>query len=222
MPELGLIDYTLIRSSRKTLSLQINDDANLVVRAPKNLPITEIDAFILDKANWIEKKQAVVKSRHLPKAKYQAGELFLYLGQYYPLATNNHKQGLYFDGECFSASAFNREDLLKFYKAKFLKIAIPRLKYYAEHYQFDYQQIRLKKQKTIWGSCSANNNINLNYLLIQAPMTVIDYVVVHELAHTKIKNHSKAFWQLVESILPDYQASKNWLKKEGFRLKQVL
>jgi predicted metal-dependent hydrolase len=73
-------------------------------------------------------------------------------------------------------------------------------------------------QKTLWGSCSGVNNINLNYLLIMAPMSVIDYVIVHELAHTKIKNHSKDFWQLVESILPKYKASKSWLKNNGYKL----
>lgn len=218
MQELGLIDYTLIRSSRKTLGLQINNIADLVVRAPKNLPIIDIEKFIKDKANWIEKKQALIKSQQLPETKYQTGEMFLYLGQYYPLAFKSKIQDICFDGDCFSATTFNRKAFLEFYKAVFKKIAIPRLKYYAEQYHFDYQKIRLKKQKTIWGSCSANNNINLNYLLIQAPIMVIDYVIVHELCHSVHKNHSRDFWQLVEQILPKYKASKSWLKENGYKL----
>ena len=218
MLEPGLIDYTLIRSSRKTLALQINNSANLIVRAPTNLPITDIERFVKDKTNWIEKKQAHVKSRQLPEVEYRDGALFLYLGQSYPLVTMSQIQDIYFDGECFSAAVFNKENLLQFYKTTFKKIAIPRLKYYAKQYQFDYQKIRLKKQKTIWGSCSTNNNINLNYLLIQAPLTVIDYVIVHELAHTIHKNHSKEFWQLVGSILPTYKIDKKWLKDNGYKL----
>ena len=218
MPEPGLIDYILIRSSRKTLGLQINNNADLVVRAPKNLSITDIEKFIKDKANWIKKKQALIKSQQLPETKYQTGEVFLYLGQYYPLTTKSKIQEICFDGSCFSAATFNRKAFLEFYKAVFKKIAIPRLKYYAKQNHFDYQKIRLKKQKTIWGSCSANNNINLNYLLIQAPITVIDYVIVHELCHSVHKNHSKEFWQLVGSILPTYKIDKKWLKDNGYKL----
>jgi predicted metal-dependent hydrolase len=118
----------------------------------------------------------------------------------------------------FSLDMGEKKEFLAWYKAAFKKVALPRLNYYADLYQLNYQQVRLKTQKTLWGSCSGVNNINLNYLLIMAPMNVIDYVIVHELAHTKIKNHSKDFWQLVESILPKYKASKSWLKNNGYKL----
>ncbi len=219
MPEPGLIDYTLIRSKRKTLSLQINNNAELIIRCSQKLSIKEVESFVIDKSRWIEKKQRAIQSQQIHAPNYNAGEQFLYLGNQYPLI-HNAKQTpkLDFDGKMFSLKSDGYSAFHAWYKAAFKKIALPRLDYYADTYQLKYQQVRLKAQKTLWGSCSSVNNINLNYLLIQAPISVIDYVIVHELCHTVHKNHSKDFWQLVESILPKYKASKSWLKDNGYKL----
>ncbi len=82
--------------------------------------------------------------------------------------------------------------------------------------------IRIKTQKTRWGSCGAKNDINLNWLLILAPKEVMEYVVVHELCHIKERNHSSNFWQLVEAHLPDYKIQRKWLKHNGRYLMQGL
>jgi predicted metal-dependent hydrolase len=219
MPELGLIDYKLIRSKRKTLSLQINTNAELIIRCPQKLTIKEVESFIVDKTEWIEEKQHAVQSEQIQTPAYAPGEQFLYLGNQYPLIHHAEQTPkLDFDGKVFSLKGDGYSAFHTWYKTAFKKVALPRLDYYADLYQLNYQQVRLKMQKTLWGSCSSVNNINLNYLLIMAPMSVIDYVIVHELAHTKIKNHSKDFWQLVESMLPKYKASKSWLKEHGHKL----
>lgn len=213
------MDYQLIRSKRKTLSLKINSNAELIVRAPNRLSVKKIEQFIKEKSNWIDKKSTSIQTKKSQKPNYIEGEKFLYLGSEYPLSVNtSHAKGLCFDGQMFSLDIGGEKEFLAWYKAAFKKVALPRLNYYADLYQLNYQQVRLKMQKTLWGSCSGVNNINLNYLLIMAPMNVIDYVIVHELAHTKIKNHSKDFWQLVESMLPKYKASKSWLKEHGYKL----
>ncbi len=213
------MNYQLIRSKRKTLSLQINSNAELIVRAPNRLSVKKIEQFIDEKSNWIEKKSTSVDAKKPQKHSYIEAEKFLYLGIEYPLNVNiSHTKGLSFDGKMFSLNVGGKQEFLAWYKTAFKNVALPRLDYYADLYQLNYQQVRLKTQKTLWGSCSGANNINLNYLLIMAPMSVIDYVIVHELAHTKIKNHSKDFWQLVESILPKYKASKSWLKNNGYKL----
>ena len=82
--------------------------------------------------------------------------------------------------------------------------------------------IKIKTQKSRWGSCGIHNDINLNWLLILAPPQVMEYVVIHELCHIKERNHSQKFWLLVKSHLADYQIQRNWLKKEGRRLMQGL
>ena len=90
-----------------------------------------------------------------------------------------------------------------------------RVKYYAELAGVTYGRITIRSQHTRWGSCSRKGNLNFNCLLMMTPPEVIDYVVVHELCHRKEMNHSAAFWDEVEKILPDYRGPKNWLKKNG-------
>ncbi len=75
--------------------------------------------------------------------------------------------------------------------------------------------IRLKYNRSNWGSCSSNNNLNFSTRLLLAPLDVITYVIVHELAHLKELNHSSRFWNIVESVMPDYQKKEEWLKKFG-------
>ena len=87
--------------------------------------------------------------------------------------------------------------------------------YFAGQMGVSFGRITIRDQKTRWGSCSARGNLNFNWRLILAPLEVLDYVVVHELAHRREMNHSDRFWKQVESVLPDYTWRKAWLKKNG-------
>ena len=89
---------------------------------------------------------------------------------------------------------------------------------YAAELGVTYGRITIRNQKTRWGSCSAKGNLNFNCLLMLTPDEVINYVVVHELCHRREMNHSKAFWQLVESVIPDYKIQKKWLKDHGMAI----
>lgn len=93
-----------------------------------------------------------------------------------------------------------------------------RVEYFAPLVGVTYNRIFIKEQKTRWGSCSSQGNLNFNWRLILAPEEVLNYVVVHELAHRKEMNHSKAFYAIVESVLPDYRQSRKWLRENGQRL----
>jgi hypothetical protein len=223
MPGLGSINtkkhsYKLVRSNRKTLSIEVNINAQLIVRSPKKLSLDDIEKYINDKYDWIQSKVRLAQLNIPHKHNYVINEKFLYLGNLYPLTTSKQKQNLTFDGHSFRNSEAGKSDFLKWYKKEFTNIAVPRLYYYAETYQLEFNQVRVKAQKTLWGSCSSKNNINLNYLLMMAPMSVIDYVIVHELSHTVHKNHSLKFWNLVSYIFPDYKASIYWLKENGYKL----
>lgn len=96
-----------------------------------------------------------------------------------------------------------------------LQVIPERVRYYAPQMGVTYGRITIRNQKTRWGSCSAKGNLNFNCLLMLMPSEIQDYVVVHELAHRIEMNHSPAFWQLVESILPDYRERRKWLKENG-------
>lgn len=93
-----------------------------------------------------------------------------------------------------------------------------KVEYYARIMQVSYGRITIREQKTRWGSCSRKGNLNFNWRLIFAPEHVLDYVVVHELAHRREMNHSGAFYAIVESVLPDYRTSRKWLRDNGWTL----
>ena len=213
----------IIRSKRKTLSISINENAELIVRAPNRISDQKIQDFINEKKNWITKNQSVVKARAEDTAKDK--NMLLYLGTLFPLKTDNDAKKISFNGEEFLAGLQNKEktnkSLKTWYKNKFKEVAVPRLFYFAEKHNLQVNQVRIKEQKTLWGSCSSRNNINLNFLLIMAPLKVIDYVIIHELAHTIHKNHSVNFWNAVEEIMPNYKEAKRWLKENGYRLRTL-
>ena len=214
----------IIRSKRKTLSLTINENAELVIRAPLRLSIKKIQDFINEKESWINRKQAIIENQIKDVTSNQ--NKLLYLGSLFPININQSAtKDLMFTGEEFIANSIEPDSLSlsikKWYKNKFKEIALPRVAYFANKHDLMVNQVRIKNQKTMWGSCSSKNNINLNYLLLMAPMGVIDYVIVHELVHTIHRNHSKDFWDSVESIMPEFEEHKRWLKKNGYKLRRI-
>ena len=214
----------IIRSKRKTLSLTINENAELIIRAPKRLSIEKIQDFINEKENWINSKKRLIENQI--KDVTSNHNKLLYLGNLFPInVEQNASKELFFTGEEFIANSIEPDSLSlsikKWYKNKFKEIALPRVAYFANKHNLMVNQVRIKNQKTMWGSCSSKNNINLNYFLLMAPMGVIDYVIVHELVHTIHRNHSTDFWDSVESIMPEFQEHKRWLKKNGYKLRRI-
>ncbi len=221
-----MITPHIIRSKRKTLSLSINENADLVVRAPHRASYDEIQKFISEKSAWIDNKQRLIKAQLEDNLNQYSSDQCLYLGSLYPLKIDNSNvEPISFNGHMFTITNFNRERislaLKSWYKKRFIEVALPRLSYFSDKYKLKVNQVRVKEQKTLWGSCSSKNNINLNYLLIMAPMKVIDYVIVHELVHTIHKNHSAKFWQKVETIMPNYKDARYWLKENGYKLRRL-
>jgi len=221
-----MISPQIIRSKRKTLSLSINENADLVVRAPHRVSYDEIQKFISEKSSWIDNKQKLIKAQLKDNMNANLSSQCLYLGSLYPVKIDNNSiEPITFNGKLFTITNDNRETinlLMKsWYKKRFMEVALPRLGYFSDKYNLKVNQVRVKEQKTLWGSCSSKNNINLNYLLIMAPMKVIDYVIVHELVHTIHKNHSSKFWQKVETIMPNYKETRYWLKENGYKLRRL-
>lgn len=216
--------YKVIRSNRRTLSISINENAELIVRAPHLLSMNKIHDFINEKKKWVNKQQKIINNR-LNDSAFDK-DMALMLGSLYPIKIKtDQSEKLTFNGEEFLVRSSDQElihsSLKKWYKKKFREVAIPRLTYFADQYNLSVNQVRIKEQRTLWGSCSSRNNINLNYLLIMAPMNVIDYVIIHELAHTIHRNHSSHFWKTVESMMPNFKEAKTWLKDYGYKLRKL-
>lgn len=178
------MDVTIIKSKRKTISIQVNGDATVTVRAPRYVSRREIEKFLEEKEAWVIK--------HVEKAKQRMEEA----------------ESL----EPFSDSEIDELSDMA------LEIIPERVNFYAGILGVTYGRITIRNQKTRWGSCSSKGNLNFNCLLMLTPPEVIDYVVVHELCHRIEMNHSKLFWDEVESVLPNYKMYRKWLKDEGNKI----
>jgi predicted metal-dependent hydrolase len=210
----------IIRSKRKTLALIVKPDGSLVVRAPLRTSEKAIREFINKYASWVHRKQSEVLAAQplLPK-QYVPGEMFGYLGETYPLEIVREQRQPLILSESFklaeSAQANARRVFERWYRTQAKQILGERLCSYASQYGFEYTKLGITSARTRWGSCSASGSINFSWRLILAPLEAVDYVVVHELVHTVIHNHSKHFWKKVGEILPDYQERRNWLRKNA-------
>ena len=114
-----------------------------------------------------------------------------------------------------AAQARASEIFTAWYKQQARRLMEERVKWYASRFGLKYSAVRISSARTRWGSCSSRGSLSFTWRLVIAPLEVIDYVVAHELAHLRVKNHSPAFWREVESILPDYKARQKWLKTNG-------
>ncbi len=213
----------LIRAKRRTVALIIERDGTLTVRAPMRAPKYLIDQFIQQKADWIVRAQEKIKSARLPPTKlYQDGEKFLYLGASYDLKlVAAQRAALQFDnGFTLRHNARNKAEALftRWYKERAFEIIAERVKQYARQFEFAPKRVKISSAKTRWGSCSHDGSLNFTWRLVMAPLDVIDYVVLHELAHLRVKNHSPKFWKAVEEIFPEYKKQRKWLRENGERL----
>jgi predicted metal-dependent hydrolase len=211
----------LVRSRRKTIAIVVERDGRLTVRAPLRMAEARIHEFVESHANWIAKNQAKVRvATPPPQKQYADGETFLYLGKSYPLhIVPSQRPALKFDGCTFRLTKSTRpkaeQAFIRWYKAQALEVLSGRLQAFAGKYGFTYQKIRISSARTRWGSCSSRGTLSFTYRLVMAPPEVVDYVVIHELVHTQVKNHSKTFWGLVGKILPEYKTHIHWLRKNG-------
>lgn len=218
-------DYKINRSRKrkKTISLQISDKSELIIAAPYYTPLHEIDRFVREKQNWINKtilKQTEIANQSKAR-EYIDGEMFYYLGQSYPLEVffePFEKAGIVFWKDCFYLNAQENKDLRKhyfvsWYKKKAQEYIHQRVDFLGRMLKFNYENIRITSAQSRWGSCSGDNHLAFSFRLIMAPPEIIDYVIVHELIHIKEKNHSPKFWKRVESVIPEYKKHRRWLKE---------
>ncbi|MDE2028399.1 MAG: M48 family metallopeptidase [Candidatus Omnitrophica bacterium] len=207
----------LIRSRRKTIGLHITSDAKLIVRAPVFASTAFIQDLIRRKKSWIRAKQDFYKQRPRTTRKFAAGEEFLFLGEPYPLTVaEDLPKAVVFDGALKISNLVlsNARDHLEcWYKTLALEHITARVMYFAQNAGLTYKSIRVNSASTRWGSCGYNDSLNFSWRLIMAPPSVVDYVVIHELAHLKQKNHSRRFWAEVSLMMPDYRKEEAWLKE---------
>ncbi len=211
----------IIRSQRKSFGLELKPDGRLIVRAPHAATRAQIEAVVAQKAAWIAKTRARLASQaaqHPPKT-FSPGEQFWYLGEQYPLRLTDRQRPLLDLDGAFNLSRQARSQakdvFIAWYREETRQITQSLIEPYVKHYGFKVNQVRVTSARTRWGSCSGKGNLNFTYRLCMAPLSVVEYVVVHELVHLNVPNHSRAFWAEVARINPTYQTSRAWLKQHG-------
>lgn len=178
----------IIRSNRRTLGIEITQEARLIVRAPRVLPESEIQSFLLKKKRWIEHHQARLLARIQLKKEQQL------------------------------PSVLDRNKWINRYKYLAFTIIKSRCAKIASMHGLRFNEFKISNAKRRWGSCSFQGNLNFNWRLILAPDFVIDYLIVHELSHLVVKDHSRRFWAKVANMDPLYLNAERWLKHNGYLL----
>ncbi|MFZ0515138.1 MAG: SprT family zinc-dependent metalloprotease [Candidatus Nitrosopolaris sp.] len=225
------IAYSIVKSKRVKTSEIIVEANKVLVRTPLNKPVSEIHEIVKKKANWILKKQLEYKrlNPQIIKATFQHGSTLPYLGKNYPLKIINNYVGSekieLAKGEFLifmNGSKHSRKKIKLLYE-RWLSDAAQyfldkKIKKYSKELKVEPRGIILKSLKDRWGSATKDGVINLSLNLLKAPTDIIDYMILHELCHLKIKEHSHRFWDLVHKFMPDYEDKIDWLKVNGNNL----
>ena len=213
-----MVDYTLKRSKRKTIAIHIINGA-VEVRAPMKMPKESIERFVTSKDKWIEDKLAKSSERVARRDKFEInyGDHVIYMGGQYPVEARVGGR-IGFDDVCFYVPPGLLPDQVKFacahiYRLLAKRVLIEKVNEFAKAMGVRPAAVKINGAKTRWGSCSSRKSLNFSWMIMMADNDIIDYVVVHELAHITEMNHSARFWALVGAVLPDYTARKAKLKQ---------
>lgn len=220
--KLGEIDINIIKSKRKTISIYIERDGRVTARVPETITSKELHQDLHAKEYLIHKHLAEWTSLNESRVhrEYVSGQSFMYLGRNYRLRLVDEpmddvilKNGRFL----MNRSQVSKADLLfkAFYKHKLTQKIFPIIHAYEQQMNLQAASIKVMELKGRWASCTPSGKLNFHWKCAMAPIDVLHYIVVHELAHLRIANHSKAFWNEVDKILPNYSNQKVWLQKHG-------
>ncbi|MCL2621595.1 MAG: M48 family metallopeptidase [Firmicutes bacterium] len=214
----------IIKAKRKTLSLMIDANGELIIKAPLKMSDRDIYNFIKSKERWIETKQQQIRLNNTINVNILNYAQFLYLGNTLtPVITANVKSITPYENFLYIPAKIEQDKILKkvikFYKDVATEILQERVNYFSRLLKLQYGSLKCSNNaKQRWGSCDSKQNITLNWRLVMLPPNVIDYVVVHELCHLLELNHTQNFWRVVQSILPKWKELRIDLKSKNYLL----
>lgn len=220
-----IVDYRLIRSSRRTLGMTI-DQRGLRVGASPRTSLADIDRFLRHNAAWVLKKldewHGHGQARHLAICD---GAVLPVLGEDCVLRVEAGANRVRWAGRELILQARPHADLRKLVRralrARALEVVTERTAHYADKMHRPLPRVALSNAQTRWGSCSEKTGIRISWRLIHAPPRLLDYVVAHEMAHLVEMNHSPRFWAVVERLCPDYRAARDELRRLAATCPQI-
>lgn len=219
-----IINYELICSERKSIGITIERDGKVVVNAPTNLSVEEIEKYIYKKRVWIWEKLAIKNAitENIIKKQFVSGESFSYLGRHYRLQIVDDNSDLKLKNGWFilgNKKQKKAKEIFKAWYSEHLKIKIDeRLETICKNANITKPDFRIMELGFRWGSCTKEGILNFNYKIAMAPIGVIDYIIVHELVHLKIHTHNDKFWKEVQKMMANFQEKKEWLRHNGYFL----
>ena len=221
------LTYEVVRSRRKTADIIVERDGSVLVRAPESISDERIEDMVEAKRYWIYKTLAEWRDLNAARVQreYRNGEGFLYLGRSYrlllvadqrePVLLKNGRfylqQDLVESGDVERARAAFRD----YYANRGLDRISQRVAYYAPKVGVSPRSVDVRELGHRWASCSPTGNLAFHWKCMMAPQTIIDYIVVHELCHFHQPDHTDAFWNEVDKVMPTYRERKEWLRKQG-------
>jgi len=191
----------IIKEFRRTMVMTINENGEVIVKAPLFLSERKINKFIESKSNWIAKQQIKIQQKKEVFSKYDF-ENKIYLN------------GIGYNWEEIKKN--NKMTKSSFYTKYFYNEIVKKVQKYGN------LEVKLCNSKTIWGSCNINKTIKLNWKIIILPENLQNYIIIHEISHLKEMNHSKQFWYEVEKLDPEYKKNRKDLKEYSFLLKESI
>lgn len=227
------IDYRIERSNRrKTVTIAIDPADGVILKAPIDVSEQQLEGVVAAKGPWILKR--LLEYRELgpapPPREYVSGESQVYLGRQYRLKVVRSSgveklravlHGTFLTVEISDGEEHNRREdavrgaLVKWYRRQAGRRLPERVALYAARVGLECPPVLIRNQEKRWGSCSSKGEVRFNWRIVMAPMSLVDYVVAHEVCHLVVRNHSSAFWKLFGTVLPDYEARRARLRVEG-------
>lgn len=210
-------NYILIQRDVKHARLRVSEDGCIRVIIPQVFTQKDVNALLKKKQRWIDRNLKFFKG--MSRINLQRNQILMYGNRYTYFYDSTYEHKVIVDHE-YKTIRTKRNLLDMAVQQKWLtaiarKHLTKRTEELASKLKFNYNKLFIRNQRKKWGNCSKEKNISLNWRLIKAPLFVIDYLIIHELLHTVVMNHTFKFWMMLKSYFPDYKDAISWLDKYG-------
>jgi predicted metal-dependent hydrolase len=211
-------NYTVHFKNVKHVGIRVSQDQSVRIVAPNWLPEHYLESILRKREDWIQKHLHRLRTRKQPVPLLEnqillKGKIFQceYSAQFNRTIEIDEERLLIHAGDAFLEKKYQ----LAWYRNEARKYFEHRVHDLAARNGFHYNKIFIRSQTTRWGSCSKRKNLSFNWKIIKAPLSIIDYLILHELVHTEFMNHSRQYWQTVQTLYPEYKIASQWLKDHG-------
>ena len=211
----------IIKTNRQTMSLSIQRNGAIIVRAPSRMKDEQIKKFIMERQGWLEGKLLEIKTNQNYNNKIINYEQFLLYGSKYELKIADVRKIEIYNGQILVPKKDESkiiQTVINFYKRQAKQVFAERINYLQQVMKIEPKSVKLSNSSGRWGACNSRGSITLNWRVVMLSPECIDYVLVHEMCHLVEMNHSKRFWNLVATFLPNFNDLRKNIKNYGFLL----